>query len=163
MPRRGRKPICNSNKEAEVSSFKQSVKDSNGLLVLFGNRVVKKYRCEYLETLRRKFGEEHYLIHLEDPTVNEMTKYTEDYIVKNEKRNQAVLKYREKEKIMQKNVTDTYSKLVQENKELEEKEKSMENEFFELIGQLGKMGILPSELPIEISDLYYQSINDNTQ
>jgi hypothetical protein len=64
---------------------------------------------------------------------------------------------------MQKNVTDTYSKLVQENKELEEKEKSMENEFFELIGQLGKMGILPSELPIEISDLYYQSINDNTQ
>ena len=160
MSKRGRKPIIASNKEAELSHNKQSVKGSNGLLVLFGNRIVKKFRDEYLEIVRRNYGEENYLKHLEDPAVNETIKYTNDYIDKNEKRNQAVLKYREKEKEAQKNKSETYSKLVQEIKQLEEKETKMNKEFCQLIEQLGKMGILPNQLPIDISDLYYQSIVD---
>ena len=84
-----------------MSKKQKIVNESNGLLCLFGNRIVSKYNDEYLDRLKKQYGSNLYLKHLgKDNEQNEDSnkKYSLEYLKKKEKRNEAVVKYRDKQK-----------------------------------------------------------------
>lgn len=154
MSKRGRKligKVADTNQsQIELSKNQQLVRDSNGLLVLFGNRVVTKYRSDYINAIKSRHGNQLYLKHLEDQTINESLKYTQEYIEKNEKRNRAVSKYREKEREQTTTKAQKYQALEAKNIELDAEAAKLENEFTQAIQHLLQMGLQINQLPVEI-------------
>ena len=136
MVKRGRK-VKNTNKP--LSKKQQIVNDSQGLLGLFGNRIVTKYNDEYLNRLKEKFGLDDYLKHL-DEDLNDFTdKYTQEYAKKNRKRNEAVVRYREKQKLFIENELITIACLRETNVKLKkelEKTNSILYQHLEMVESL---------------------------
>ena len=116
MLKRGRKP---KGSEKKVSNKQKIIDESKGLLCLFGNRIVKKYNDEYLHYMKEKYGNDLYLAFLNEKFIQ--NKYTQEYIEKNRKRNQAVNKYREKKRKFIDTQLVEISRLRVENKKLKTK------------------------------------------
>lgn len=157
MSKRGRKPIQketsnqqNSLAQIELSKNQQIVRESNGLAMLFGNRVVFKYREEYLAMLKQKYGNENFMKYLETDPAEESLKYTQDYLDKNERRNQAVMKYREKEKQQEAEKAERFKKMEQENRQLEMEIINLERQFVSLTEYLYQNNISPDKFSPEL-------------
>jgi hypothetical protein len=118
--------------------------ESKGLIILFGNRLITKYRQNYIDKLKQQHGDLDYLKYLEDDSsISDDLKYTQVYLEKSEKRNRAVLKYREKKKNNQSIYFNEYERLLKENYQLQVIADSLEKDFFELVS---KLKFIPKEL-----------------
>lgn len=120
MAKRGRKTKQSNH---EVSKKQKIINESNGLLCLFGNRIVSKYSDHYLKCLKATHGEEFYLdyLDLDQCNLDEASRYTQEYLRKNQKRNQAVVRYRQKQKKQVEDEIIAIVKLRQNNKLLRKK------------------------------------------
>ena len=114
------------------------------LQVLFGNQLINKYKEDYIDKLKKQYGDLNYLKYLEEDTsISNESKYTQDYIEKSAKRNKAVSKHREKEKKIQSFYLIEYERLLKENFQLLVATDALEKKFYELVN---KLNYVPKEL-----------------
>jgi hypothetical protein len=138
--KRGRKQVS-SNFDETIDRQKIG---KVALQVLFGNQLINKYKKDYIDKLKKQYGDLNYLKYLEEDTsISNESKYTQDYIEKSAKRNKAVSKHREKEKKIQSLYLIEYERLLKENFQLLVAADSLEKKFYELVN---KLNYVPKEL-----------------